>query len=113
MALLGFDIQEAASRGVLARSEILVLRTGSLLVGKTKDEHGAHATLLALEHFRLEFELTLPRSLLVKELVAVVARPPGDLPRSGDLEPLDRRLVCFQLWHGSSFLSLQGAVRAP
>lgn len=68
-----------------------------------KDEESSHPLLLTLKHFRLLLKPSLPRRVLVQELVVVVARSAGYLPRSGDLEPLYRRLVCFDLWHLSSW----------
>lgn len=60
--------------------------------------------ILAFEQYRLCFQGASSALSLVKELVTVVRLASGDLPGSGDLKPLRRRLVRSNFWHLSFLL---------
>ena len=76
---------------------LTILATLTTLTVSGQSQHALHALVLTLEQGGLFLKPSLPRRLLVQELVVVVGLPARDLARARDLEPLGGRLVGFQL----------------
>ena len=75
-------------------------------VGLLQAQHALYALSFTFEQLRLQLEAPLLGRALVQEHVVVARLPARYLAGPRDLEPLCRRLVCFQFWHASAFLSV-------